>query len=102
MFWVIFLSLIAYGLFVSVDNSIKEQEKLNNMTECEKAQYRKEVKDRQEKTKYNNYMYTCPMCGSKKIKNIDTTKRGVSVVAFGLSSGKIGKCYECDNCKYKW
>ena len=101
-FMFIVFGLAAFGLIYFFIDSAKEQEKLNNMTDYEKVQYRREQKEREERAKYNNLMYTCPMCSSKKIKSIDTTERGVSVAMFGMSSGKIGKCYECDNCKYKW
>ncbi len=62
----------------------------------------KEIKQGWDREKYNDYRYTCPMCGSKKVKRIGTIDRAASVAAVGLASGKIGKQYECDNCKHKW
>ncbi|MBP1548184.1 MAG: hypothetical protein J6J39_07325 [Clostridia bacterium] len=44
----------------------------------------------------------CPTCGSTNIKHISTLNRAVSVGVFGLLSGKIGKNYECLNCKARW
>lgn len=44
----------------------------------------------------------CPTCGSDNISKIDTLERGVSVAAFGLASGKVGKQFKCKNCGYKW
>jgi len=44
----------------------------------------------------------CPTCGSTNIKRITTLDRAVSVGTLGLLSGKIGKNYECLNCKAKW
>lgn len=44
----------------------------------------------------------CPTCGSTNIKHITTLNRAVSVGILGLLSGKIGKNYECLNCKAKW
>ncbi len=44
----------------------------------------------------------CPTCGSTNIKRITTLNRAVSVGTLGLLSGKIGKNYECLNCKAKW
>lgn len=44
----------------------------------------------------------CPQCGSENIRPISTTSRLLSVGVFGLASGKIGKNYECLNCKHKW
>ncbi len=62
----------------------------------------KEIKENWSKEKYNNYKFTCPMCGSKKVKKIGTVNRAVSIAAFGFASNKIGKQYECDACKHKW
>lgn len=62
----------------------------------------KEVKENWDKEKYNDYKFTCPMCGSKKVKKIGTVNRAASVAAVGLASSKIGKQYECDDCKHKW
>ena len=45
---------------------------------------------------------TCPTCGSTNIKHISTLNRAVSIGVFGLFSSKIGKNYECLNCKSKW
>ena len=45
---------------------------------------------------------TCPTCGSTNVKHISTLNRAVSIGVFGLFSGKIGKNYECQNCKAKW
>lgn len=59
-------------------------------------------KEKEEKKKYNDYMFTCPMCGSKKVRRIGTANRAASIAVTGLASGKIGKQYECDNCRHKW
>lgn len=44
----------------------------------------------------------CPTCGSTNIRRISTLDRAVSVGILGIFSGKIGKNYECLNCKAKW
>lgn len=44
----------------------------------------------------------CPICGSTNIKRITTANRAVSVLTLGILSGKIGKNYECLDCKAKW
>lgn len=44
----------------------------------------------------------CPTCGSTKIKRISTLNRAVSIGMLGIFSGKIGKSYECLDCKAKW
>lgn len=62
----------------------------------------KEIKQNWDKEKYNDYKFTCPMCGSKKVKKIGTMNRAASVATVGLASSKIGKQYECDDCKHKW
>ena len=60
------------------------------------------MRENYKREKYNYYKYTCPMCGSKKIKTIGTLNRGLSIHLFGLASSKIGKQYHCDNCRHKW
>ena len=45
---------------------------------------------------------TCPTCGSTNVRPISTLNRAVSIGVFGLFSSKIGKNYECLNCKMKW
>lgn len=44
----------------------------------------------------------CPVCGSKETKRISTANRATSIFIAGLASSKIGKQYECLNCKHKW
>lgn len=44
----------------------------------------------------------CPACGSYYVKRISTTSRVASIAMVGLASSKIGKQYECKNCKHKW
>lgn len=44
----------------------------------------------------------CPVCKSRNTQRISTASRVVSVSALGLASSKIGKQYECKNCKHKW
>lgn len=44
----------------------------------------------------------CPTCGSTNVKHISTLNRAVSIGVFGLFSSKIGKNYECLDCKSKW
>ena len=61
-----------------------------------------EIKQNWDKEKYNDYKFTCPMCGSQKVKKIGNIDRATSVAAWGLASSKIGKQYECDDCKHKW
>lgn len=44
----------------------------------------------------------CPHCGSNNTQRISTMNRATSVATVGLASSKIGKQYECKNCKHKW
>ena len=44
----------------------------------------------------------CPMCKSHNTRRISTANRAISVATVGLASSKIGKQYECFNCKHKW
>lgn len=50
----------------------------------------------------NNNKPKCPTCGSTNIRKISTLNRAISIGTLGLLSGKIGKNYECLNCKAKW
>ena len=44
----------------------------------------------------------CPQCGGRNTQRISTINRTISVATVGLASSKIGKQYECKNCKHKW
>ena len=44
----------------------------------------------------------CPVCNSKNVRRLGEVERGASILAFGLLSNKIGKMYECNDCRYKW
>lgn len=66
-----------------------------------REQVRKEV-DNIKPASQNSNVPKCPTCGSTNIKRISTANRAVSIGLFGLLSGKIGKNYECKNCKAKW
>jgi len=82
----------AYDKYVIEEREKRiEEQRLLNQQRAEK-----------EAKKYNHYRYKCPMCQSNKIMNISTTKKVVSTEVFGLASNKIGKTYQCDDCKYMW
>ncbi len=63
---------------------------------------RREFKENSDREKYNDFKYTCPMCGSHKIKTIGAGKKAVGVLTIGLASKNIGKNYQCADCQYKW
>ncbi len=45
----------------------------------------------------------CPICGSTDLVRIDTSKKVLKVIAFGLyGAGDIGKTWRCNNCKSKF
>lgn len=71
---------------------IREQDEFQKRLEAERAQ----------KIKQQANMPKCPVCGSTNVGKISTLNRSVSVATVGLASSKIGKQYECKNCKHKW
>lgn len=42
---------------------------------------------------------TCPYCGSKNTKSINSFDRLTSTMFWGLGNGKIGKQQHCKNCR---
>lgn len=44
----------------------------------------------------------CSICKGFNTRKITDAERVVSVAAIGLASSKIGKQFECLDCKYKW
>ena len=44
----------------------------------------------------------CPTCHSTNTRRVTNAARAASVATLGLASSKIGKNFECLNCKYKW
>lgn len=102
MGWFIIVVVVLCGIGISLKAANNEEKKLEKMTPSERAEYRRRQQVAEDKAKYNGLKYTCPMCGSRKIKTISKTSRGFSVYLFGGGSDKIGKLYECDDCKYKW
>lgn len=60
---------------------------------------------KKEQRKYNEelkYRIKCPNCNSTNVNEISSINRAISVSILGLASTKIGKTYQCDDCKYKW
>ena len=52
--------------------------------------------------KQSSNVLRCPNCKSTNVKRITTGSRIAAIALVGIASGKIGKQYECKNCKYKW
>lgn len=44
----------------------------------------------------------CPTCGSTNIEKLSFTKKVISIGGLGILSNKIGKTYQCKNCKSTW
>lgn len=75
-----------------------------NQTVCKTCYNQKLVSEeqyKQGKTNSNNNQHIpkCPICGSADLKKLDALDRGFSAFMFGLGSNKIGKTYQCKNCK---
>lgn len=101
-------------LFVGYD-SLKTQRNLYDKYADDTEQYKIELikqsdlekKQQQavreaEKLNANPLRIKCPNCGSNNVVKISTINRVASVAAVGLASSKIGKQYQCRNCKHKW
>lgn len=88
---------------------IKQIQKLTNLRHPEKLYCEVMVNKKIPKVytgqtiqKQSNNVLRCPNCKSTDIKKITTSNRMTSIALVGIASGKIGKQYECKNCKYKW
>ena len=62
----------------------------------------KEIKSNWDEEKYNGYKFTCPACGSNRVKYIGTINNSSSFATTGIARSRDGKLYECDDCKHKW
>ena len=98
-FILILLAIAGVGILISTLINVWGTSKMGKEGWKE---FNKAVHDDEKRKKYNNYMFTCPMCGSKNVKKISDLNRASSIAMFGAASSKIGKQYECDNCKHKW
>ena len=93
--------LVFAGICILIANGINSGG-ASQMGEQGWKEFQGAVHEEENKKKYNNYMFTCPMCGSKKVKKISDLNRAASVATLGVASSKIGKQWECDNCHHKW
>ena len=84
------------------DNSARMDKLRASMPQPSYEENKASMKEYRDFTKYYNDNLTCPMCGSHVVKKLTTAERAVSVAAWGLASGKIGKQYECKKCGHKW
>ena len=115
----IFLAFAGLGLFYMGNAKEAYTKKINNYEEWKKNE-KKKIIEQYEQYAYNIAKYgkreapipkvetpkaptpKCPVCGSDRVLRISNTSRVVSVAMIGLASSKIGKQYECLNCKHKW
>lgn len=106
--------LLTIGFLFSLYSDYSSKEKAKEELELAKKDYDKykAQKDKErEAAKIRSAMDNarraanhpkCPNCGSTNTVRITTANRMASVAAVGIASGKIGKQFECKNCKYKW
>lgn len=82
------------------DKQLAEQKSQQEYDALQRRAQQKRIE--KEHIEKETYIPTCPTCGSINIKHISTLNRAVSIGAFGIFSSKIGKSYECLDCKAKW
>lgn len=92
-----------------IEREKKYKMKVEDYTLAKKSfnEYQKTIINRQDyeqkmKDAAEAMMIKCPVCGSISVDNITTLNRFLSIGAFGLASGKIGKQYQCKACKHMW
>lgn len=56
-------------------------------------------KKSEKQIEYMTHKPKCPICGSENLKKLSALDRGASAFVWGLGSNKIGKTYQCKNCK---
>lgn len=77
---------------------------IDNIEEIAKTNEEKERKQ-QEMLEYeleHPNIPKCPTCGSTNIEKLSFTKKVISIGGLGILSNKIGKTYQCKNCKSTW
>lgn len=94
---ILFVAVLLFGVGSAFEDYEKEK-----YGEEEYKRRKKVAQEYNDREKYCDYMISCPVCKSKKVKRISTSSRVVSVAMIGLASSKIGKQYECDSCHHKW
>lgn len=86
-------------------NYEKNETNCKNYMEEELVKEKQRIKQEQEKIRQQDKQTNkpqCPTCHSYNVRPISGLSRANSVFAWGLFSSKLGKTYECLNCKYKW
>lgn len=110
LFALFFTGVAMYGLYSDYSSREKAKEELESAKkdydkykmqkdrEREAAKIQSAINNAKQSAKHPK----CPNCGSTNTVRITTANRMASVAAVGVASGKIGKQFECKNCKYKW
>ena len=117
---VLALFVVLYAVLVDLPKNARKMKEIENQEQLDaiEAEIEKEKKvqaeldkkcaeidDRAKAYKEAQHAYDhpeCPMCKSHNTRRISTANRAASVALVGLASDKIGKQYECFNCKHKW
>lgn len=87
------ISLAAFTVFgMCIGDLLIDDETKERATEINKAKEHQRLHEG----------YKCPNCGQHAGHPIGSVSKGVSIGFWGLASDKIGKTYECYNCKYMW
>lgn len=106
-----FCAVAGWGLLIMTNGSVDQMERDIQTASRSVEEYQKELNARlayaqmqSEKLRAEEALKhpKCPNCGSVNTQIISTLNRAVSIGAVGLASSKIGKQYECKNCKHKW
>lgn len=121
--WGTALVIMAIGILVFLVGlaKLKESQDLYDKYKDNEAEYKKEMarlqieeedrieavreqrkQEKVEKKQARATLPSCPVCGSNHVKRISTTNRAVSVYVAGVASSKIGKQYQCQDCKHLW
>lgn len=93
-------------LYMKDPEKYEEEERKRRDKRREEVQKNIELKNAEEQRKRKEHdakhLPCCPNCGSWNTKRISTASRAASVAAVGAASGKIGKQYQCNDCKHMW
>ena len=77
--------------------SEREKRKQALRDDLEKQRAEREREEAEKRAK----LPVCPICGKRdNVRRISTLNRSASVAAWGIASAKIGKQYECTDCKH--
>lgn len=111
--------IVTLVFYYGINNVYKEKLSIYNNFEKYKATEKKRIKEnydyniesiiekygRKKNANEKSVSYVglkCPVCSSLSVKRISTASRLTSIAMVGIASSKIGKQYQCNNCKHKW